>query len=302
METALSLIISNGDFPKKPLKHLLFLALKSKEMVECQEEGYQLHISNHRPSLASAGSSPALHTGDGSLKIIAARKLAGGGKWGENRKKYIRVYIEPRWLTERKSILNKWQTLDFHSPARRFHGALLHLCTVVEMRQALVPWACLSHTEGHFGVPDLGVNDLIRSSGEGEGGGRKEKETPQSMLKSLDTANGASRCSQRTLRGFKGWVAVHVKAGGVFSHTAWKNISLQGKEETYRCLPNPCSWPRCLGVMDSKAIKYNSPISGVYIACTEITGIFGNGNSSATLRIKCHELNLTGLNKNTSLP
>lgn len=77
---SLILIISNGDFPKKPLKHLLFLALKSKEMVECQEEGYQLHISNHRPSLASAGSSPALHTGDGSLKIIAARKLAGGGK------------------------------------------------------------------------------------------------------------------------------------------------------------------------------------------------------------------------------
>lgn len=142
METALSLIISNGDFPKKPLKHLLFLALKSKEMVECQEEGYQLHISNHRPSLTSAGSPPAPHTADGSLKIIAARKLAGGGKRGENRNKYIHVYTEPRWLMESKSILNKWQMLDFHSPAWRFHEAPLRLCTVVvEMRPVLVPCA-----------------------------------------------------------------------------------------------------------------------------------------------------------------
>lgn len=141
METALSLIISNGDFPKKPLKHLLFLALKSKEMVECQEEGYQLHISNQRPSLASAGSPPAPRSADGSLKIIAARKLAGGGERGENRNKYIHVYIEPRWLTERKSILNKRQMLDFHSPARRFHEAPRRLRVVVEMRVVLVPCA-----------------------------------------------------------------------------------------------------------------------------------------------------------------
>jgi len=94
METALSLIISNGDFPKKSLKHLLFLALKSKEMVECQEEGYQLQISNHRPGLSSTGNSPALYAAEGSLKLIAARKLAGGGKQEENRKKCIHIYIE----------------------------------------------------------------------------------------------------------------------------------------------------------------------------------------------------------------
>lgn len=94
METALSLIISNGDFPKKSLKHLLFLALKSKEMVECQEEGYQLHISNHRTGLSSAGNSPAPHAAEGSLKIIVTRKLAGG-KQEENRKKniYMHIYI-----------------------------------------------------------------------------------------------------------------------------------------------------------------------------------------------------------------
>lgn len=67
METALSLIISNGDFPKKSLKHLLFFALKSKEMVECQEEGYQLQISNHGPGLSSAGNSPAPYAAEGSL-------------------------------------------------------------------------------------------------------------------------------------------------------------------------------------------------------------------------------------------
>lgn len=92
METTLSLIISNGDFPKKSLKHLLFLALKSKEMVECQEEVYQLQISNHSPGLSSAGNLPALYIVESSLKIIATCKLAGGGKQEETRKKHIPIY------------------------------------------------------------------------------------------------------------------------------------------------------------------------------------------------------------------
>lgn len=93
METALSLIISNGDFPKKSLKHLLFLALKSKEMVECQEEGYQLQISNHRPGLSSAGNSPASHAAEDSLKIIATRKLSGGEESKGKTERNIYIYI-----------------------------------------------------------------------------------------------------------------------------------------------------------------------------------------------------------------
>lgn len=83
METALSLIISNGDFPEKSLKHLLFLALKSKEMVECQEEGYQLQISNQGPGLSSAGS----------LAIIATHELARGEKPEGNSTKYTHAHL-----------------------------------------------------------------------------------------------------------------------------------------------------------------------------------------------------------------
>lgn len=52
-------------------------------MVECQEEGYQLQISNQGPGLSSAGW----------LAVIATRKSARGGKAGENSSKHTHARL-----------------------------------------------------------------------------------------------------------------------------------------------------------------------------------------------------------------
>lgn len=180
METALSLIISNGDFPKKSLKHFLFLALKSKEMVECQEEGYQLQISNHRPGHSSAGNSPSLYTAEGSLKITATWKLAGEeSKTGKNIYIYICVYIYINAGGLRRKIFSTsgkyWISLP--QTCSCTEGCYFNTQSIWGVSQVLAfhaeptspSWQGRLHCCGSsFGVPDLGINELIRSAGEGE--------------------------------------------------------------------------------------------------------------------------------------
>lgn len=78
-----------------------------------------------------------------------------------------------------KNFLNKWQALDFHSPDGILRGGLLYSYTK-QPRRERVPafhaeptfpsWQGRLRCRGSsFGVPDLGINDLIRSAGEGKG-------------------------------------------------------------------------------------------------------------------------------------
>lgn len=93
-------------------------------MVESQEEGYQLQISNQGPGLSSAGS----------LTIIATHELARG----EKQDQISTCTSKHRWLRE-ENFLNKWQTHHFHCPGRILSRELLHQHSEQLGRELVLP-------------------------------------------------------------------------------------------------------------------------------------------------------------------